>query len=83
MLAHQPVQNGEHRSGLDAQFRCHDRRGALDPGDVGVAFRLGAGEDGLLGPVGVDQLALFALKRQLGALDLDDLMDALGLGQRC
>jgi hypothetical protein len=59
-----------------------DGCGALDPCHVGVAFGMGAGKHRAGGGDGFDQLTLFAFKCQLGSLNIDDFVQAFGLGQR-
>jgi hypothetical protein len=67
---------------VGAELGCQQGRRALDPREMRVAFGTGAREHRAPRLVGVDQLALFTLEGQPGALDLDDLVEPLRLGQR-
>ena len=82
MFAHHPVQRGEGGTRIGPDLGGQQRCCALHPGHVRITFGTGAGEHCACGGESFDQLTLFLLECQLGALHLDDFMQPFGLGER-
>ena len=80
MFAHHPVKGGKGGARIGPDLGGQKRCCALHPSHVRITFGTGAGENRARGGESFDQLALFALERQLGALDLHDLMQPFGFG---